>query len=39
MKIHSSCENEDFVETRFCELCVILRSRKYITSCVSSLRI
>ena len=28
-KIHSSssCEIEDFVETHFCKLCVILRSR------------
>ena len=27
MKIHSSCEIEDFVETHFCKLCVILRTR------------
>ena len=27
MKIHSSCETEDFVETHLCKLCVILRSR------------
>ena len=27
MKIHSSCEIEDFVETHLCKLCVILRSR------------
>ena len=26
-KIHSSCEIEYFVETHFCKLCVILRSR------------
>ena len=26
MKIHSSCEIEDFVETHLCKLCVILRS-------------
>ena len=25
MKIHSSCEIEDFVETHLCKLCVILR--------------
>ena len=24
MKIHSSCEIEDFVETHLCKLCVIL---------------
>ena len=27
MKIHSSCEIEDFVEPHLCKLCVILRSR------------
>ena len=27
MKMHSSCETEDFVETHLCKLCVILRSR------------
>ena len=27
IKIHSSCEIEDFVETHLCNLCVILRSR------------
>ena len=27
MKIHTSCEIEDFVETHLCKLCVILRSR------------
>ena len=27
MKIHSSCEIEDFVETHLRKLCVILRSR------------
>ena len=27
IKIHSSCEIEDFVETYLCKLCVILRSR------------
>ena len=27
VKIHSSCEIEDFVETHLCKLCVILRSR------------
>ena len=27
IKIHSSCEIEDFVETHLCKLCVILRSR------------
>ena len=27
IKIHSSCDIEDFVETHICKLCVILRSR------------
>ena len=27
IKLHSSCEIEDFIETRLCKLCVILRSR------------
>ena len=27
IKIHSSCEIENFVETHLCKLCVILRSR------------
>ena len=27
IKIHSSCDIEDFVETHLCKLCVILRSR------------
>ena len=27
IKIQSSCEIEDFVETHLCKLCVILRSR------------
>ena len=27
IEIHSSCENEYFVETNLCKLCVILRSR------------
>ena len=29
IKTHSSCEIEDFVETRICKLCVILRSRVF----------
>ena len=36
LKLHytpSSCEIQDFVETHFCKLCVILRSRVY-TVCV-----
>ena len=35
MKIHSSCEIEDFVETHLCKLCVILRSRAYIYICTT----
>ena len=27
IKVHSSCEIEDFVETHLCKMCVILRSR------------
>ena len=27
MKIHSSCEIEDFAKIHLCKLCVILRSR------------
>ena len=27
IKIHFTCEIEDFVETHLCKLCVILRSR------------
>ena len=38
MKIHSSCELEDFVETHTCMLCVILPDRAYY-GFVSSLRI
>ena len=34
MKIHSSCEIEDFVETHLCKLCVILRSRVLRVVCV-----
>ena len=36
MKIHSSCEIEGFVETHFCKLCVILRSRVVRVVCESS---
>ena len=32
--IHSSCEVEDFFETHFCKLCVILRSRVLLGLCV-----
>ena len=34
MKIHSSCEIEDFVETHLCKLCVILPDRAYYELCV-----
>ena len=34
IKIHSSCEIEDFVETHLCKLCVILRSRVLQLVCV-----
>ena len=34
MKIHSSCEIEDFVETHLCKLCVILRSRVLRVVCI-----
>ena len=34
MKIHSSCEIEDFVETHLCKLCVILRSRALRVVCI-----
>ena len=33
IKIHSSCEIEDFVETHLCKLCVILRSRELRVVC------
>ena len=33
IKMHSSCEIEDFVETRLCKLCVILRSRVLRVEC------
>ena len=33
MKIHSSCEIEDFVETTICKLWVILRSREVQVLC------
>ena len=36
IKIHSSCEIEDFVETHICKLCVITPIAR-ITGCVSSL--
>ena len=36
IKIHASCEIEDFVETRLCKLCDTPIAR--ITGCVSSLR-
>ena len=34
LKIHSSCEIEDFVETNLCKLCVIFRSRVLRVLCV-----
>ena len=34
MKIHSSCEIEDFVETHLCKLCVILPDRAHYELCV-----
>ena len=36
IKIRSSCEIEDFVETHICKLCVILRSRVILGVCVLS---
>ena len=33
IKIHSTCEIDDFVETRLCKLCVILRSRVLLGVC------
>ena len=39
MKIHSSCEIEDFVETHLCKLCVILRSRALRVVCPHRLHI
>ena len=33
IKIHSSSEIEDFVETHLCKLCVILRSRVLLGVC------
>ena len=38
MKIHSSCEIEDFVEAHLCKLCVILRSRVLRDYCRNSKR-
>ena len=34
MKIHSSCEIEDFVETHLCKLCVIHSDRAHFELCV-----
>ena len=33
IKIHSSCEIEDFIETRLCKLCVMLRTRVLRVGC------
>ena len=33
LKLHSSCEIEDFVETHLCKLCVILKSRVLLVVC------
>ena len=37
LKMHSSCEIEDFVETHLCKLCVVLRSRvlRVVHTCVA----
>ena len=35
IKIQSSCEIEDFVETHLCKLCVILRSRALRVICIN----
>ena len=37
MKIHSSCEIEDFVETHLYKLCVILRSRVLRVVCLNDI--
>ena len=36
IKLQSSCEIEDFVETHLCKLCVILRSRVLRVVCLIS---